>query len=167
MSRNDRGNEKRLTSLRESNGCEEFGAGDHINWTTRPLPNCQCKWTISTGPLGHSRTVSASGPYQLDHSVTPELSVQVDHINWTTQPLPNCQCKWTISTGPFGHSRTVSASRLWHLDHWATRELAVHITFPQPVYTSTVLYIFKEGVTVNLHIYHANCSLVLNFKHKN
>jgi len=95
--------------------CEEFGAGDHINWTTGPLPNCQCKWTISTGPLDHSRTVSASGPYQLHHWTTPELSVQVGHINWTTGPLPNCQCKWTISTGPLPNCQckwTISTGQL-------------------------------------------------------
>jgi hypothetical protein len=84
----------------------------------------------------------------------------------STGPLPNCQWKWTMTTGPLSHSRTASTSGLWHLDHWATRELLVHNTVPQPVYTSTVLYTFKEGVTVNLHIYYVNCSSVLNIKHK-
>jgi len=84
---------------------------------------------MSTGPLSHSRTVRASGLCQLDHSATPELSVQVDYVNWTTQPLPNCQCKWTMSTGPLSHSRTVSASGLCQLDHPATPELSVQVDY--------------------------------------
>jgi hypothetical protein len=52
------------------------------------------------------------------------------------------------------------------MEYSATPELPVHNTVPQPVYTSTVLYIFMEDVTVNLHIYYAICSLVLNIKHK-
>jgi len=58
MSRNNRRNEKRLTNLRKRNAVKNLVQATHVNWTTQPLPNCQYKWTMISGPLGHSRAAS-------------------------------------------------------------------------------------------------------------
>lgn len=71
-----------------------------------------------------------------------------------------------MSNGPLVNSQTASTSGLCELDHWTTPELSVQNTVPQPKYTSIVLYVSMDGVTVNLHTYYLCCSLVLRIKQK-